>query len=890
MKVLFSYTLRTLLKNKTRTWATVIGIALSMALVTAVIQGANSGLTYLERQEIAENGSFHGYFYDLSEDELADAQGLSEIKSYSVMREVGWANIQSENEYKPYLLIESTDEKLTDLLAVHLISGRLPEDETELLLPAHLSANGGVDYALGDTLTLEVGRRDAEGYTLTQQNPYEPESEKLTDTVTRRYTVVGFYERFSSVVENYSCPGYMALTRGGEYIADCCTLFFSVKHPGNYFDWEATAGFNSTPHNDLLRLSGSFRSSAVMQLLYGFAAILVFLIALGSVSLIYNSFSMSVSQRTRQFGTLKSVGATRHQIGVSVLYEALLLCAFAIPLGLIIGCLGIGVTLYALKDAFSSFLAGDGTVKMTLVISPAGLLVSVLVGLLTTLISAWIPARRATTLTPIDAIWLTGDVKIRNKTVKTSRLISRLFGFEGMLAVKNFKRSKKQYRATVISLLISVTLFISASSFCSYLTDSISGLTAPSSRMDITYYIVGEEGEKEDPDEVYALLSSVKGVTAGEYLDYVSIPVLIDGQSTDVLTVFLQDEAFDALCLENGLDLADFHGSYPQGVLYNQGIKFTYTEDGKSLRTPYSLPVGELPCGLLSNEILEFEGLTQWETVEENGVTYYLYYDVDYISSLWSDFYEAHPDGQSDEGIQADPSMAVKKLTDEEATSKTVYRIAAEVSEPPLSLSNADPVLIYPYSAETLLLGKTQFQTDFSFRSDNHKESFDGMTALLNEAGMDTNRLYDEAANKEGERMLLVVIKVFSYGFIILISLIAAANVFNTLSANLSVRRRELAMLQSVGMTGGGFMRMLCYECLVYGFQGLFYGLLSSVAVTYLIWRVTGNSLQISFYLPWASVLLASVSVFAVVFASMLYATQCLRRENLIENLRSEVI
>jgi len=890
MKVFFSYTLRTLLKNKTRTWATVIGIALSMALVTAVIQGANSGRTYLMRQEIADKGGFHGYFYDLTEDELADAQTLSEIKSYSVMREVGWADIQSHNEYKPYLLIESVDSKLTELLAVHLTSGRLPENETELLLPAHLQTNGGVSYALGDELTLKVGQREADGYTLTGQNPYEPENEMLTDTITRRYTVVGFYERFSSTVENYSCPGYMALTFGGEYTADCNTLFFSVKHPGNYFTWASTVGYNSTPHNDLLRLSGSFRSSSVMQLLYGFVAVLVFLIVLGSVSLIYNSFSMSLSQRTRQFGILKSVGATRRQIGLTVLFEALLLCAVAIPLGLLVGCLGIGVTLYALKDAFDAFLNGSGNVKMALVISPAGLLISVLVGLLTTLISAWIPARRAMALTPIDAIRLSKDVKIKNKTVKTSRLTSKLFGFEGMLALKNFKRSKKQYRATVISLLISVTLFISASSFCSYLTDSVTGFTASSSRFDISYYTVGEEGEKADPEEVLSLLSSAKGITYGEYIEGTQVSVMLNGDAVSLPIVFLQDKAFDSLCRDNGLDPADCHTDTPQGIIYNKGIKTTYTEEGKSVKIPYSLPIGTLPASLPSADLLEFDGLISWETVTENGVTYELYYDIDYINDLWSALYTSGSAEAENNTIHPDPAKASKKLTLEEATSDTVFTLAAEIAEPPFTLSSADPVVIYPYSAEKALLGKTQCETDFAFRSENHKESYSAMSSLLSEANMDTSRLYDQAAGKEGERMLLIVIKVFSYGFIVLISLIAAANVFNTLSANVAARRRELAMLQSVGMTKGGFNRMLCYECLVYGFRGLFFGLLSSTVVTYIIWRLVSDSLEIEFYLPWISVLLAVFSVFAVVFASMLYATQRLRHENPIENLRSEVI
>ena len=130
----------------------------------------------------------------------------------------------------------------------------------------------------------------------------------------------------------------------------------------------------------------------------------------------------------------------------------------------------------------------------------------------------------------------------------------------------------------------------------------------------------------------------------------------------------------------------------------------------------------------------------------------------------------------------------------------------------------------------------------------------------------------------------------FSYGFIVLISLIAAANVFNTISTNIALRRRELAVLQSVGMSRRDVYRMMNFECLRYGLKSLLWGLPVSAAVCWLIYRSVDTGYETAFTIPWVSVAIAVVSVFAVVFATMLYAMHKLRRDNIIDILRAEAL
>ena len=92
---------------------------------------------------------------------------------------------------------------------------------------------------------------------------------------------------------------------------------------------------------------------------------------------------------------------------------------------------------------------------------------------------------------------------------------------------------------------------------------------------------------------------------------------------------------------------------------------------------------------------------------------------------------------------------------------------------------------------------------------------YEDMRNILLQNQMEAYQLSDERASQETENNTILVINVLSYGFVILIALIAVANVFNTISTNVALRRKDFAMLRSVGMTQKGFDRMMCY-CLLY--------------------------------------------------------------------------
>lgn len=907
MNIFHRFTLASLKKNRVRTLVTVIGIMLSMALLTAVIEGANSGMQYLVRAETGRVGAFHGYWREVEADKVSELARAEDVNKTAAFYRVGHAQVcDGEVKLTRYLQIESMGAGLTDLVAVHLTAGRMPENEREIILPDRY-VEQVARARVGDTLTLSVGQRTLNGEPIAAHKEYE-KNEELTDCRELTYTVVGIFEKLDTVIDNGYSPSYIALTAGEA--TGPATVFFTLKHPARFYsvmkdNLNAGIGYDWAAHSALLAYSGSFRNGVLTQLMYGLVTVLVVLIAFGSISLIYNSFSISVSERTRQFGILKSVGATKKQIRGAVLYEALVLCGIAIPLGAGVGCAGIGITLYCLRDSFHLILSDTSEVKMKLVVSWVGLGMAALLCLAIALISAWIPARRALSVSPIQAIRQSTDIKISRREVKTSRLTQKLFGFEGMMASKNFKRNRKRYRSTVVSLFLSVTLFISAAAFCNYLKASVSSITSRDSGADIVYYT---HDLRETPDALLEKLCRANGVERGAYLatryeslrlpegtltkSYLEIFSDIMGSDTDGLydmnLCAVSDAEFLRFTKAAGIDGERYLTSEePMGLLYNHGSRYVRdASDASGSRakwTTYTLfapsaTVGTYESRRIRSEIDGYSFIAQ----DKDGDGRYLY-----LSKEDKAVYRATGDDAEREAFL---NAHAKRISEAEAVQVLSFRLGGTVEAVPLGMSEDKPFLIYPYSriAEVTKIDPSEDGIAFCFEAPAHAAAYADMKRILSDAGQSTSRLFDNAQTLESMRSTVTVVNVFSYGFIILISLIAVANVFNTISTNIALRRREFAMMKSVGLTTRGMHKMLNYECLIYGIKGLALGLPVSFLSTLAIWLVVGQAVEQPFMIPWAAVAIAVGSVFAVVFATMLYAGGKLRRDNPIDALKNE--
>ena len=940
MNIFKQFTNRSLKENKTRTFVTIIGIILSVAMFTATIEAFVTVQNYLINYAEIYNGKYHVGFYGVEYNDISKITEDERVEKYTYVQDIGYAEIGSSNEYKPYLYIAGVPTDFTDVMPIHLTDGRLPENSNEIVVSDHLYSNGGVQLKIGQEITLQVGQRQwselvnitAEEYKafdgdnwqkLTQQVPLrkaegEESSEQLINTKEKTYTIVGFCVRpDQSSLEPYSAPGYTAFTINEPDNTNTQSIYTVLEKPAEYgkFNREilsSLSGIASSTNSDLLMYSFNSFDSAFPVLVFGLLSILIGLIVFGSVSLIYNSFSISVSERTKQFGILKSIGATKKQIRKSVLYEAAVLCVIGIPIGLISGCLGIAITFHFLSDSISTFLADLTNLKMQFVFSPLAIIAASVISFVTVIISAYIPARKAIKINPIESVRQSNDIKINRRSVKVSPLTQKLFGFEATLSSKNFKRNKRKYRTTVFSLFVSVVLFISASSLATYFTDIVEA-ESQDMKYDVAINVFNYEdrtdGEpftetEEFRTKLYNGLKTINGIDeftftqqkgtdfnidkkyiSEEYLNMInkehSDSVDKNNEFNGMFTYnFIDDDAFRRLLKEEGLsEEGYFDKENPKALVYDMGTHIYQTDNKERVYIVPFLNTDNISSNIEINKMLPF--------FEENGETYY-YYGETVVKD--STTYYVYDIGH-DEGEEFDEATK-RYLPEEIAVSHISISIGAVLPEKPY-FAGHNTNLIYPKSVKREIMLEGYWQTHAFILCDDHTKVASDVSRLVRDIGGDSNHVsvVDYAAEIESIRALVTIAKVLAYGFIVLISMIAAANVFNTISTNISLRRREFATLKSVGLTSKGMRKMMIFESILYGVKSLLFSLPVSLAMTYLVYLVASDSgYEMAFYVPWDKFIIAIASVFIIVVLSMIYSIKKVNKENTVETLRNENI
>lgn len=893
MNVFHKVTLESLKKNKTRTVVTIIGIILSAAMMMAVTTLVSSLQNYMVQNTIYNNGDWHGsalniddsvlQYFETGKTEDEDLkEAYSAIDSYVYSQQIGYAYAEGcTNEAKPYLFVLGANNNFFESMPVHLIAGRLPQKSDEIILPEHLADNGDVYYKLGDIITLEIGERASDGYTLKQKNPYQGELETLEVQETRTYTVVGFYERPS--FEDYSAPGYTALTVMDKVSPEgaCYNVYYKMENPNDVYEIFNYLICEGDINSGVLTYLGVSGYVGFYTVLYGLAAVVIGLIMFGSVSLIYNAFSISVSERTKQFGLLSSIGATKKQLRKMVFFEAGVVSIIGVPLGILAGIGGIGVTFHFIGKAFSNLTSYP--IPLTLSVSPWAIVAACIITLVTVFISAWIPSKRATMVTAVEAIRQSKDVKLSKKekkklakaqkeetTAKTTfgeKWIYRFFGLPGMIADKYYKRSRKKYRTTVVSLFMSIVLFVSASALTSYLTDTMeSGFEGD--QYDIRYvyhqteYLSEEEIEAQDfsdviaPRELSALFKEAEGVTDAAYVNRRIKHINIENQflSDDYLTYYKElKEYYEGI----GEGLTEGNMQISLDIVFVEDEEFeVYLEEqnlDKDMYTNQDQPLA-----------IVFDGNTAFDYTLEKYVTKKVLKSAD----------------------------AEIVLNDEE-NSVTLKCGEIFYERPYFIEDTCDLVYVYPNSMKNVVLqdGSDRNYTYYYYiLTDDHEASAQDMKDIVVKNGLSKYYLHDKVEALEENRTLIMIINVFANGFIVLISLIAAANVFNTISTNIGLRRKEFAMLKSVGMSNKEMNRMMNFECLLYGSRALLYGIPVSVVITWIIYRIVSEGYSAGFYLPWGAIGIAVLSVFIVVFATMMYSMRKIKKDNVIEALKEENI
>ncbi|MDI6618617.1 MAG: FtsX-like permease family protein [Clostridiales bacterium] len=874
MNVIEQFTLRSLKRNRKWTVVTIIGIIISTSMITAVSTFCSSFITLMRNRAIVSDGNWHATITNVKVSDIKTIENAKFIKQVMLSRNIGYARLNgSKNDQKPYLFIEQYDMKNNIKFPTTLVAGRMPQNDGELVLSQHIQTNGGVTYHIGDKLKLNIGKRiGSDGKELLQDTSLQSGNtkdekgevtyeEKLVPESTKIYTVVGIIKRPN--FEPRWAPGYTAVTYLDESALkpddNVNVTILAGKLTHHFFDdVNSLAGSvgkdaNEVEFNDeLLRYYGAVKDDNTQTIIYGFVLIMIVIIMIASISLIYNAFAISVSERTRQLGMLASVGATKGQKRQNVYFEALLIGLVGIPAGIAAGIAGIGITIFALRPLMESFTSFSSYgLQLELVVSPLSIAVAVVFAALTIFISAWIPARRASRIMPIDAIRQTKEIKLTKKTVKVSRLVRPLFGFEGEIALKNLKRNRRKYRATVLSLIISLVLFLTVSYYADF-----AGKASSARYMGLNYDISVDYMDV-PPSEIKELNGKIAR------LDFVTDSAM--AQVTE--GIFLADKT---QLTETAKKIVKSMKPDKQGK-YNISARI-YCLDGPAFEK-YAKSVGADPRDYENPDVL-------------NGIL------INYIKVPIDKKYVAG------ENLNIKPGGLLHFCYPYRENQLEKFDFIAG------TVTDKRPMGILTQSYEnTLVVSEEVFKAFQSKLRPEYQKSI-RQSMYLNTSNSDKleeqiKKLTDNtlngriiilniAASAKSERDYRLFLEVFIYGFIILISLICIANIFNTISTSVALRRKEFAMLRSVGMTPRSFNKMIRFESVFYGMKALLYGLPISIAIAWRLYYLEGLKYDFEFSLPWANYGVAIALVFIIVASTMLYSSAKIKKENIIDALKEE--
>ena len=873
MNLLNKLTIKNLKLNKKRTVVTIIGIMLSVALITAVASMYASGIKSLIDYETKLKGNFHTVFYNVPVSDMDKFENNRNIETLNITKGIGYAKVDSKNEDKPYAYIKGFTKESLNNLSIRLVSGRLPENDNEIVIPTHLKTNGRLNLKVNDTITLEVGKRiDSTGYELDQNNPYQKSDsdgsgESLIETKTKTYKIVGIIERPATNIENYTAPGYTFITyMDNNKISGNVDVYARFTKDGTKSWYETIANIlgvdpvlfkkvynqeSGYSDKDIEKLSEQMEnaylidvnkylidletnpiSSSSISGLGIVVSIVIGIIVFTSVFCIKNSFDISITEKIKQYGMLRSVGATKKQIKRNVFYEATILGLIGIPLGILLGYLASYI-LIIISNYYLSDMIQAGF-KLEFAFSIIAVLIAIILGIVTIYFSAFRSAKRASKVSPIDSIRNSANIKINPKKIKSPKIIKSIFGMGGEISFKNLKRNKKKYRTTVISIVVSVFVFIALSGFMGLAFQEVENeIKVSDFNISLSANITNEnsynkfiETVKLDNIEDYTLLRSSELFFIGthysnEYLDLLNIKQR--EQDEEYITVFaIGEEQYKKYIKSLGLNYDDIKD---KAILLDKEYVVRYDDNNKK-------------------------------------VTKYI------------DIY----DFQKGDIVDSTITSTNKKVNIE---------IGVVTEKMPFGLKNR--------TARYIIVSDEMFDNiaeskglDIYYKSSNANKLQDDIDNYLK--GEEHYSINNKDENVKQMSNLFTLVGIFLYGFIIVISLIGITNIFNTITTNMELRKQEFAMLKSVGMTTKEFNRMIRLESLFMGVKSLFFGIPIGIALSYIIYHFLSEESGIPYKLPIVAIIISIAVVFILISLIMKYSMSKINKQNTIETIRNENI
>lgn len=885
MSITKKLALRHLKQNKTRSVLTVLGITISVVMLTVIFTCATSFAHYYGEKAINENGNWH--FFVKTDYESAKKYLLSD----SSLKDIGFEKDLSteEQSYKIYsdkanyirtgTIYQGDAQYIKDTVTCKY-DGALPKSDNEIMVEQSLIKNNGLELKIGDEIKIAVGSRLKGDFVILPVMGNYQFGERFEKEKDETFKVVGILHNNEPTERGAIIRG-MSDLKSKNLVAygkiKKVTPFSYIKINGIYDKFGFTKkkrAFNVGENTGFLnsRLAFSIDKNNLPQVLKLTAiGIVVFaVIFVSSFAMIYNSFALSVGEQIKYLGMLSSVGATRKQKKKTLYFEGAILGGIGIILGIVLGLLTTFISQSAMNVKIVSIMEGyNNNIKYSTHISLWVLCLIVILAALTVFVSIISPVQKAARITAIDAIRKTDEIKRKGK-IRTPFIITKLFGFEGDIAFKNLRRNGRKSRTIIACICICAVLFLSCNYFCETFKEA-SNLDYEIPYQLMYQYSAESKAQLEKArnylktnkrvKRFYSIWEAWYSILRGDInpydnsrlydMSFQNESIFVDKykfiatQDITYTAHLLDDEDFNALCKKNGIDYKKYYSPDKDGSIKTIVINGIDRNDEPIFNN--NLLGKTIGCYDIDSEKTEREN-----KLDENGNQVYFYYKTGCTSIYkFCDF------------IKYDKDNPICNL---DSSGVAFYA----------------PKCVYDkYSDDDSFYFDYGIETDEPYKVE--KELKDYLSE--NEAEGDVYNNYNWMMK---EKSIISAVQFLSYAFILLITLITVFNIINTMTAQIAGRKKELAMLKSVGMTPKEFKKTLIFESMFYGLFGLLFGVPLSLVINRVVGYIISKDNPIPFSVNIWLYLIACVAVFVIIGLTMIYSLKLIKNNSIIDSLKDD--
>lgn len=859
MNLYTSLTLRYLKQNKRRTLVTIIGIILATALICGIGNICTSFMDYQMRDEIQSSGSFYATFTDIDKEKASVITKSSGVSEYGYKKNLGSVIWDKKNSTS--LDINVFDKNTINSFQITLKKGSYPKNESELIVTQDLLNKW--NKKIGDKITLNLGELIYDDMGMIS---------KLKNSQKTTFKIVGTLDKAPYNSKLFAIAGFdiNTVNKNEKFDVSICTknpkdIYKTAISIGKNiglvqkdnpqdesynYDEQANLYFKDIEYNEgLLRLLGASSYSNINITLLLIVGLVASLVIIATIATIYNSFSIAISERKKQFGILNSIGATKSQIMKLVFLEGFLVSIVGIPIGLLSGTVAIDIVFKVIKTFFKTSMFGE--LGLRVVFSPIVLILSTLVILLTIFISAIIPAINAAKISPLEAIKNSSNLKVGK--IKSSKLVKKIFKTEGELAYKNLRRNKGKFRITLFSLVISIVIFISFNGFVDMFIEA-NQINYGSITNDLTLYennLLTKEEVQKTIDE----LKKINGLKDVAIDKGYNLNVHVDEKN-------INKDLRESLKQSRYVDMDNSNYNFINSRLYIPGyfsISNIKLSEGKFDRKTAKAENGVILVRYSYQESLAKKGkvvLSNYKVGDTLNCT---------ITSYDSDGKES----------AKEVKLKILAITDEILTGNNQY--------PETSFG----VVAYDDLIPSLGITDDKSSSIYYVATNREKSTRDEVKKVAEENNLSVIDSIDEAQKLE---QTMNVMKIFVYGFIVVISLVSVTNIINTISTNINLRKREFAVIKSIGVTPQGFKKMIYMESILYGILSLLYGIPIGICLNVLMNRILEGMITVQTLIPYKAILICVVAIFVITFIASYIPLKKMSKENIIDNIRQESI